>query len=70
VGFFERIPRGAVGRVSSLSTSMCYALMPFGGLVGAAFITGVGFSPAFIVIGVAYLATTMARHPSYRHSGN
>jgi hypothetical protein len=66
--FFERIPTGLVGRVSSLSTSMCYALMPFGGLVGAALITGFGLSPAFIVVGVAYLATTMAPVfiPSFR----
>lgn len=66
--FYERIPLAMVGRVSSLSTSMCYALMPFGGLVGAALITGVGLSPAFIVVGVAYLATTMAPAflPSFR----
>lgn len=66
--FFERIPSALVGRVSSLSTSMCYALMPFGGLVGAALITGVGLSPAFVVIGIAYLATTMAPAfvPSFR----
>lgn len=66
--FYERIPIAMVGRVSSLSTSMCYALMPFGGLVGAALITGVGISPAFIVVGVAYLATTMAPAviPSFR----
>ncbi len=66
--FFERIPSGLVGRVSSLSSSMCYALMPFGGLVGATLITGVGLYPAFIVIGVAYLAVTMAPAfvPSFR----
>ena len=31
---FERIPEPLVGRVSSLSTAMCFALIPFGGLVG------------------------------------
>lgn len=66
--FFERIPSGLVGRVSSLSTSMCYALMPLGGLVGAALITGVGLSPALVIVGFAYLATTMAPAvvPSFR----
>lgn len=37
--FFERIPSGLVGRVSSLSTSMCYTPMPLGGLVGGALVT-------------------------------
>lgn len=66
--FFERIPSGLVGRVSSLSTSMCYALMPFGGLVGGALVTGVGLSPALVIVGFAYLATTMAPAflPSFR----
>lgn len=66
--FFERIPSGLVGRVSSLSTSMCYALMPLGGLVGGALITGVGLSPALVIVGCVYLATTMAPAfvPSFR----
>ncbi len=66
--FFERIPTGLVGRVSSLSTSMCYALMPLGGLVGGALVTGVGLSPALLIVGFAYLATTMAPAlvPSFR----
>lgn len=66
--FFERIPSGLVGRVSSLSTAMCLALMPLGGLVGAALITGVGLSPALTIAGIAYLATTMAPAvvPSFR----
>jgi hypothetical protein len=66
--FFERIPSGLVGRVSSLSTSMCYALMPLGGLVGGALIAGVGLPPALVIVGLAYLATTMAPAfvPSFR----
>lgn len=66
--FFERIPSGLVGRVSSLSTSMCHALMPLGGLVGGALVTGVGLSPAFVIIGFAYLVTTLAPAviPSFR----
>ncbi|MDO3397062.1 MFS transporter [Nocardioides sp. SOB44] len=66
--FYERIPNALVGRVSSLSTSMAYALMPLGGLVGAALIGGFGLSPALAIAGIAYLATTMAPTvvPSFR----
>lgn len=66
--FFERIPEPLVGRVSSLSTSVCYALIPFGGLLGAVLIAGFGLSPAFVLVGVAYFAATMAPavFPSFR----
>ena len=58
--FFERIPEPLVGRVSSLSTSVCFALMPLGGLLGGVLIAGIGLSPALLVVGVAYFAATMA----------
>ena len=66
--FFERIPPHLVGRVSSLSTSVCFALMPLGGLLGGVLITGLGLSPALLVLGVAYFAATMAPAvlPSFR----
>ena len=66
--FFERIPEPLVGRVSSLSTSVCYALMPLGGLLGGVLIAGIGLSPAFVLVGVAYFAATMAPAvvPSFR----
>jgi MFS family permease len=66
--FFERIPSGMVGRVSSLSTSMCYALMPLGGLVGGALVTSAGLSLALGIVGFAYLVTTVAPAvvPSFR----
>jgi MFS family permease len=66
--FFERIPAPLVGRVSSLSTSVCYALMPFGGLLGGVLISGVGLSWAFVLVGVAYFGATMAPavFPSFR----
>lgn len=66
--FFERIPTHLVGRVGSLSTSMCYALMPFGGLLGGVLISGIGLSPALVAVGLAYLAATMAPAvvPSFR----
>ena len=66
--FFERIPPHLVGRVSSLSTSVCFALMPLGGLLGGVLISGLGLSPALLVLGVAYFAATMAPAvlPSFR----
>jgi MFS family permease len=65
---FERIPRHLVGRVSSLNTSLCWAGIPFGGLVGGACIAAAGLSPALLLLGGAYLAATMlpAVQPSWR----
>ena len=42
---FERIPAGLVGRVSSLSAAMAYALMPFGGLLAGVMVAGFGLDP-------------------------
>ena len=56
---FERIPRPLVGRVSSMTTAMCFALMPFGGLLGGLLVTGVGLEPAMLVVGLAYFAVTV-----------
>jgi MFS family permease len=66
--FFERIPAHLTGRVSSLSTSLCFALMPLGGLVGGLLVSGFGLSPALLAVGAAYLLATMAPLvvPSFR----
>ncbi|KAA1426744.1 MFS transporter [Nocardioides antri] len=56
---FERIPDRLVGRVSSLTTAMCFALMPFGGLLGGALVSWHGLSVAMLAIGSAYLVVTM-----------
>lgn len=56
---FERIPTPLVGRVSSLSTAMCFALMPFGGILGGLLVDGGGLALAMGLIGVAYFAVTM-----------
>jgi MFS family permease len=66
--FFERIPAHLVGRVSALSTSVCFALMPLGGLLGGLLISDLGLSPALLVLGVGYFAATMAPAvlPSFR----
>ena len=56
---YERIPRHLMGRVTSLSTSLSWSLIPFGGLVGGAAIAGIGLSPALWVLGLTYFAATM-----------
>ena len=55
----ERIPERLVGRVTSLSTASCYALMPFGGVLGGALVSGFGLGAALLLVGVAYFAVTM-----------
>lgn len=56
---FERIPEHLVGRVSSLTTAMCWALMPLGGLVGGVLVDGGSLGIAMAVLGLAYLAVTV-----------
>lgn len=56
---FERIPPPLVGRVTSLETALCDALMPFGGLAGGVTIAAIGLAPALAVFGAAYFAATM-----------
>lgn len=65
---FERIPRHLVGRVSSLNTALCWAGIPFGGLVGGACVAAIGLAPALLVLGGAYFAATMlpAFQPAWR----
>jgi MFS family permease len=65
---FERIPREMVGRVTSLSSALCWSLMPFGGVLGGVLVSGIGLAPTLWVVGVAYFATTMAPAllPSFR----
>ena len=56
---FERIPRGLVGRVSALKTSLCWSLIPFGGLVGGALSALVGWRAATMAVGAAYFVITL-----------
>jgi MFS family permease len=56
---FERIPDRLVGRVTSLTTAMCFALMPFGGLLGGALVSWQGLSFAMLATGAAYFVVTM-----------
>jgi len=56
---YERVPERLIGRVSSLSTACCFALMPLGGLVGGFLVGGAGLGVAMVVCGVAYFVVTM-----------
>ncbi|HYJ69116.1 MAG TPA: MFS transporter [Nocardioidaceae bacterium] len=56
---YERIPRHLMGRVTALNTSLCWSLIPFGGIVGGFAIAALGLSPALVVLGMAYFAATM-----------
>ena len=56
---YERVPEPLMGRVTSLSTACCFALMPFGGLVGGFLVGGVGLSAALFICGAAYFVVTM-----------
>jgi MFS family permease len=65
---FERIPSHLVGRVTALSSALCWSLMPFGGVLGGVLVSGIGLSPAILVVGFAYFVATMspALIPSFR----
>jgi MFS family permease len=56
---FERIPTPLVGRVSSLTTALCFALMPFGGLLGGGLTSWLGLTAALLVCGAGYFLVTM-----------
>ena len=57
---FERIPQPLMGRVTSLTGAMCYALMPFGGLLGGVLVGQFGLTAALLLCGAAYFVATMA----------
>ena len=64
----ERIPEHLRARVMSLITSMAWALIPFGGLVGGLLSEQLGISTALLVCGgVYFVATTLpALRPEWR----
>ncbi len=65
---FERIPAHLMGRVTSLNTALCWAGLPFGGLVGGVLIATAGLTPALLVVGGAYFLATLlpVRVPAWR----
>ena len=56
---FERIPPHLVGRVGSLSSAMCWALMPLGGLLGGVLVEVGSLAFAMVACGIAYFVVTM-----------
>jgi MFS family permease len=64
----ERIPVHARARVLSLITSLAFALIPFGGLLGGVLSDRFGVSAALLACGTVYLlATTLpALRPEWR----
>jgi MFS family permease len=56
---YERVPEHLIGRVSSLSTACCFALMPLGGLLGGFLVGGAGLGVAMLACGAAYFVVTM-----------
>ena len=69
---YERIPAPLVGRVTSLTTAMCFALMPLGGLLGGILVGSWGLTAAMLAIGAAYFLVTMAPavDPAWREIDN
>jgi predicted MFS family arabinose efflux permease len=65
---FERIPEHLMGRVTSMNIAMSWSLIPFGGLLGGVLVSGLGVSPALLLVGAGYLVTTMvpAVRPRWR----
>lgn len=65
---FERIPSRLMGRVSAMNIAMSWSLIPFGGLLGGALVAGLGISPALLIVGAGYFATTLlpAVQPRWR----
>jgi MFS family permease len=57
--FFERIPQPLLGRVGGLADGICWAGVPFGGLVAAGLIALCGLTPALAVAGALYGAATL-----------
>lgn len=64
----ERVPEHLRGRVVSLTVSLAWSLIPFGGLVGGVLTERVGISTALLVCGAAYfVATTLpALRPEWK----
>jgi MFS family permease len=65
---FERIPAHLVGRVTALTSALSWAGIPFGAMLGGLLVTGIGWSPAFLVAGGLYLLATLLpmANPAWR----
>jgi MFS family permease len=57
---YERIPPSMTGRVTSLNSALCWAGIPFGGLVGGGLVAWLGVAPALLTVGSAYALVTLS----------
>ncbi|RMI39165.1 MFS transporter [Streptomyces triticirhizae] len=55
---YELIPRHLLGRTKGLTTSLAWAGIPLGGLLGGLAVTAAGLGPTLVAAGVLYLVTT------------
>lgn len=52
---YERIPAALLGRVRTLTQSLAWSGIPFGGLVAGTLTAAAGLSPALLIVGGCYL---------------
>jgi MFS family permease len=57
---FDRTPPDLMGRVTSMNIAMSWSLIPFGGILGGLAVGATGLAPALLLVGAAYLVTTLA----------
>jgi len=57
---FERTPAHLMGRVSAMNIAMSWSLIPLGGVLGGVAVGAFGLAPALLLVGGAYLVTTLA----------
>ncbi|MFB4262594.1 MFS transporter [Nonomuraea sp. GTA35] len=55
---YERVPRGLLGRVGALQTSLAWAGIPVGGLLAGAAVSLAGLAPVLLACGAAYALAT------------
>jgi MFS family permease len=57
---YERVPRHLKARVLGALGAVAMAGMPLGALLGGLLVAAIGLTPTLVVVGVAYLLTTLA----------
>jgi len=57
---YERIPEPLVGRVTSLNSALCWALMPLGGLLGGVLVATAGMQAGMLVAGLLYTVAALS----------
>ena len=57
---YERIPASMTGRVTSLTSALCWAGIPFGALLGGLLVSRAGVAPALLAVGTTYALATLS----------